>query len=88
MKVAVVLAKREFEAWFLAAAGSLAGHHGLDAELVAPEHPEDIRGAKEWLSARRTDGHPYKPTIDQACLASILDVRQAQANSPSFANHG
>jgi hypothetical protein len=84
VRVAVVLAKREFEAWFLAAAGSLAGHHGLDAQLVAPDNAEEIRGAKEWLSAHRSDGHPYKPTIDQAGLVSVLDLRQARANSPSF----
>ena len=47
--VGVVLAKREFESWFIAAADSIAGHSGLDPSLSAPADPESIRGAKEWL---------------------------------------
>ena len=47
--IAVVLAKREFEAWFLAAAESLRGYKGLKNDLESPSNPEEIRGAKEWL---------------------------------------
>jgi hypothetical protein len=83
-RVAVVLANREFEAWFLAAAPSLAGRQGLPAQLDPPDDAEAIRGAKEWLTRARTDGHPYRPTIDQAALASSFDMTMARANSPSF----
>jgi hypothetical protein len=82
--LSVVLAKREFEAWFLAAAASLAGHHGFASDLSAPADPERIRGAKEWLREHRTDGRPYKPTVDQAPLASVFDIGQARSSSPSF----
>ena len=41
----VVLAKREFEAWFIAAAESL----GLPPGQPKPPDPESIRGAKEWV---------------------------------------
>jgi hypothetical protein len=48
-----VLANKEFEAWFLAGASSLAGHHGFPADLAPPPEPESIRGAKEWLTKQR-----------------------------------
>jgi hypothetical protein len=78
LRISVVLANREFEAWFLAAAPSLAGHHGFPQYLDAPADPEAIRGAKEWLTRHRQDGHPYKPAIDQANLASTFDPKQAR----------
>ena len=81
--VSVVLANREFEAWFLAAAPSLAGHCVLE-EVAVPDDPEQIRGAKEWLSRQRTDGGRYSPTVDQAVLASHFDMKMARAGSPSF----
>ncbi|MDP9845492.1 DUF4276 family protein [Streptosporangium lutulentum] len=82
--ISVVLAHREFEAWFLAAAASLSGCRGLADPLNPPPDPEGIRGAKEWLSARKTDGTPYKPTVDQAGLASAFDMEQARKAAPSF----
>ncbi|SNR93131.1 protein of unknown function [Streptosporangium subroseum] len=80
----VVLAHREFEAWFLAAAASLSGCRGLADPLDPPPDPEGIRGAKEWLSARKTDGTPYKPTVDQAGLVGAFDMEQARKAAPSF----
>jgi len=82
--VAVVLANREFEAWFLAAAASLRGHQGLSPDLEAPTDPEAPRDCKGWLSDRRSDGRPYRPRQDQAGLAACFDLDLARANSPSF----
>lgn len=82
--VSVVLPNREFEAWFLAAAPSLGGQCGLPDGLVAPEYPEAIRDAKGWLSRRRTDGNPYKETVDQTTLGSAFDIEQARKTAPSF----
>jgi hypothetical protein len=79
--IGVVLAKREFEAWFLAAARSLAGQRGLDPDLLGPDRPEDVRGAKEWLTRRMT--RPYSPPLDQPALASVFDLEQAR-RAPSF----
>jgi hypothetical protein len=45
-RVSVVLAKREFEAWFLASAQSLAGRFSSPADMEAPDDPEGVRGAK------------------------------------------
>lgn len=81
--VGVVLAKREFEAWFLAAAESLRGKRGLSASLSAPEDPESIRGAKEWLTARMEPGRKYVETLDQPALAASFDLELAR-RAPSF----
>lgn len=84
LAMAVVLANREFESWFLAAAVSLAGKHGFPEDLTPPGDPEGIRAAKEWLSRNRQSGRPYKPTADQALLTSVFDLKQARAHAPSF----
>lgn len=76
--VAVVVAKREYEAWFLAAAESLAGLKGLSTDLTEPHNPEEIRGAKEWLRERKTDGSSYSPTIDQPSLTAQFDLDAAR----------
>ena len=84
LRVSVVLAKCEFEAWFLASAPSLAGRFGFHADMHAPDDPEAVRGAKEWLSQHRPQGQPYKETVDQAVLASAFDIGQAREHSLSF----
>lgn len=83
VEIGVVVARSEFESWFLAAAPSLAGYRDLADPLDAPSAPEDLRGAKEWLSGRMA-GHPYEPTVDQAKLASQFDLDMARTASPSF----
>lgn len=79
---AVVLANKEFESWFLAAAESLGGHRKLRRDLQSPARPEVIRGAKEWLS-NAIEGGVYSPTLDQPALTAIFDFEQAK-RSPSF----
>lgn len=83
LAIGVVLAKREFEAWFLAAADSLRGKRGLTSSLTAPDDPESIRGAKEWLTARMAPGRRYVETLDQAALAATFDLELAR-RAPSF----
>ena len=82
LPIGVVLAKHEFENWFIAAAGSVAGQRGLALDLTCPAEPEAIQGAKEWLSARMT-ARPYKETTDQEPLARAFDLQMARM-SPSF----
>lgn len=84
--VSVVLADKEFEAWFLAGASTLAGYSGFPHDLAPPSQPESIRDAKGWLTGQRerAGGQPYKPTVDQAPLARAFDMSQARAGSPSF----
>ena len=57
VRACVVLANREFEAWFIAAAASLAGAHGFPADLAAPGDPEKIRGSQGVARAAQ-DGWP------------------------------
>lgn len=84
LRVSVVLAHREFEAWFLAGAESLAGKRNLPEDLKPPVAPEGIRGAKEWLSERMQGTRIYRPTQDQAALTSLLDINLARERSRSF----
>src|SRR5258708_5949715 len=56
LPMSAVVAKREFECWFLAAAESLRGFHGLPNDLAAPANPERIRGAKEWIRNQQIRG--------------------------------
>ena len=80
----VVVANREFEAWFLAAAPSLRGQRGLAADLSLPPDPEKARDCKGWLSDHRVDNRAYKPAADQAALAARFDLQMARKHSPSF----
>jgi hypothetical protein len=83
LPIAVVLAKREYESWFLAAAKSLRGQRGLAQDLTAPPDPEAIRGAKEWLSERMQTPHGYSETSDQPALTALFDMQMARC-SDSF----
>jgi hypothetical protein len=81
--VAVVLAKREYEAWFLAAAKSLRGKRELRDDLTPPADPESIRDAKGWLRDRMPDGRKYRETLDQPALTALFDFQAARV-SDSF----
>jgi hypothetical protein len=76
--ISVVLAKREYEAWFLAAAESLRGQRGLPPDLVGPENPEEIRGAKEWLTSQMPRGQSYSESSDQPALTAAFDMNAAR----------
>lgn len=81
--VSVVIAKREYEAWFLAGAHSLRGARGLRADLEPPLEPEEINGAKEWLTQRMDRPQSYSPPIDQPALTERVSLLAARS-SPSF----
>ena len=83
-QVSVVLANREFEAWFLASAPSLAGQFGFPAEFPGPHNPEALRDCKGMLTRMRPKGQPYKETVDQAPITSVFDLKMARERSSSF----
>jgi len=83
MEISVVLAKKEYEAWFIAAAQSLRGKCGLPQDLVGAPDPEIVRGAKEWLSRHMPRNRRYAETTDQAALTSVFDM-QAARRADSF----
>jgi hypothetical protein len=78
LPIAVILAKKEFEAWFLAAAESLRGKFGLPGDLESPVYPENIRGAKEWLTEKMPPGRAYAETTDQPAFAAVFDMGAAR----------
>ena len=85
VQAAIVIAKREYESWFLAAAESLSGRRTLSADLEPPDNPEEApRDAKKWLSNRMAPHRIYKPTQDQASLSAALDIELARSRSDSF----
>ncbi len=81
---ALVFAVQEYEAWFLASASSLAGKRGLPVDLGDHPHPEVVKDAKGWLSARMKNGRKYKETLDQPAMSAQFDISVAQKQSPSF----
>jgi Domain of unknown function (DUF4276) len=82
--VSVVIAKAEYECWFLAAAASLGGKRRLVEDIRTPADPESVRGAKEWLTHHMLPGNIYSPAIDQPKLTGAMDLAAARI-SPSFA---
>lgn len=82
LRVVVVAAVREYEAWFLAGAHSLRGKRGLPMDLERPVAVEAIRDAKGWLSARMPSR--YSPTLDQPALTAAIDFAEVQRHSRSF----
>jgi hypothetical protein len=87
--VVIVIAKCEYEAWFLAsletlAGQSLEGRPGLPVGLQYAEDVEKRVGVKGWLSRQFPEGRIYKETEDQAPMARLLDVALAKKRSRSF----
>lgn len=82
-RVSVVLANREYEAWFLAAAGSLHGERGFAFDNPRDFDPERPRDAKGWLAERMASG-AYHPKVDQPAFSALIDLQQAFDRSRSF----
>jgi uncharacterized protein DUF4276 len=83
LPVAVVLARRELEAWFLGSKDSLRGICGIRADAKPPDDPESIRGAKERLT-RNMEGRRYLEVADQPVLAAHMDLDLALQRCSSF----
>jgi len=81
---AVVLAHREYEAWFLASLESLRGRRGIRPDAEAHPDPEEPRDAKGELEVRMEPGSAYHPTVDQPALTMLFDMAQAYSRSRSF----
>jgi len=84
LPVSMVLAHREFEAWFVGSAESIAGRRDLPSDLRSHPAPESVRGCKEWLSQQMPRGRSYDAFRDQPALAALFDMDQAKQACPSF----
>ncbi len=87
--VVTVIAKCEYEVWFLASLETIAGtdlqgRPGLPASLQCPNDIEAIVGVKQWLSRQFPAERAYKETLDQAPMTHLLDIVLARERSRSF----
>lgn len=80
----VVIAQREYEAWFLAAIESLRGHHRIRSDALSHPNPEQPRGAKRQLETRMEPGTTYLETTDQPSLSANFSLTDAYRRSRSF----
>jgi len=83
--VSVVVANREYEAWFLASLSRLRheGHFIAGARLEDPLEPEQPRDCKGRIAALL--GRRYEETVDQAELTGSLSFSPGtRRRSPSF----
>lgn len=81
--ISVVLANKEYEAWFIASCTSL---HGCRTFSYTGPHnfdPEGIRDAKGWMRARMGCG-TYRELTDQAGFSAQMDLHSARERSRSF----
>ena len=88
--VSVVLANREYEAWFIAAAASLDGERGF--ALRPSDHdadPESPRSAKDWMGSRMPRDTVKQPTSLHSLHVSICSwPTTAAARSANCAASG
>jgi len=78
----VVLAHREYEAWFLAAIESLRDRRNVRSDADPHTDPEKPRGAKEQLEKRMRRG--YLETVDQPAFSAVFSLPCAYRRSRSF----
>jgi uncharacterized protein DUF4276 len=81
---AVVIANREYEAWFLACMEGLRGHCRIAQGAVSHHAPESVRAAKEELERHMPAGVSYSPPVDQVKLTAHLDLERAYRSCRSF----
>lgn len=82
-QVDVVVAVKEYEAWFLASLESIRGHGAVRSDAEFPGNPEQPRNAKRALEEQMTQS--YSETMHQASFSQLIDLQACSARSPSFA---
>ena len=80
----VVIAHREYEAWFLAAIGSLRGYRGVRDDAESHPEPEVPLSAKGQMEARMHAAASYIERIDQPAFSARFSLAEAYNNSRSF----
>ena len=80
----VVMANREYEAWFLASIESLRGRRGIREDAMSFPEPESPRDAKGRLKQRMHSGRRYSPPRDQASLTEEFDLASTYRRCRSF----
>ena len=85
----IVIAKCEYEAWFLASLDTMTGKPLTDGVMlpVGLEFTGAIeaeRNVKGWLTERLPGSRAYKEDEDQAAFTQMIDIELAKQNSRSF----
>ncbi|MDQ2962936.1 MAG: DUF4276 family protein [Pseudomonadota bacterium] len=80
----VVMANREYEAWFLASIEALRGKAGILLEATSHADPELPRDAKGELERRMRPGASYSATVDQPAMTAQIDLESAYRRCRSF----
>ncbi|MGD1277530.1 MAG: DUF4276 family protein [Tepidisphaeraceae bacterium] len=81
---ALVMANREYEAWFLATVESLRGQSGVRNDATSHPEPESPRDAKGELEQRMHVGLSYAAMADQPAMTAKFDMTTAYARCRSF----
>lgn len=84
MPCGVVMARREYEAWFLAAIESLRGQRRIYQNAAYPDDPEQVRAAKAAISHFMPQHLPYSETADQPALSALFELKAAYRRASSF----
>ena len=84
LRISVVLAKREFEAWFLGSIESLRGKCGIPHSACFKGDPELPRDAKGRLSKLIEGNRHYLEVVDQPSLTASFDLQACRDRCPSF----
>jgi hypothetical protein len=80
----IVAARREYEAWFVAALESLRGVHRIGSRATYTDDPEAKRDAKGIVSRFMPRIAAYDSVADQPALSSLFDLGQAYRGASSF----
>lgn len=80
----VVMANREYEAWFLASMEALRGKSGVLDDATWLGDPETPRDAKGELERRMRPGASYSPAVDQAPMTHHLNLERTYRACRSF----
>lgn len=82
-RLSVVIANREYEAWYIAASSSLQGHRGFHLKPeMSQEDPDRPRDAKGWMARQMPFG--YHEVTDQPAFSAVMDLELAWNGSRSF----
>ncbi|HEJ2131997.1 TPA: DUF4276 family protein [Pseudomonas aeruginosa] len=81
-RISVVIANREYEAWFIASAEALNGHRGFRYIKNKEIDAEKPRNAKGWMGEYMPAG--YSETVDQPSFSALMDLELAHKGSRSF----
>jgi hypothetical protein len=78
-----ILAKKEYETWFVGAAESLQKFLNLGSEVAIPSAPEESGSGKNWI-AERINRASYSETVDQPSMTKKMNLNQCRERCPSF----